>query len=390
VNATQTMAPDRLIAAAVAETRLDDLGPDGFRIGLDVLCQSVVQEADLTDLGLTVVSGLIIASLTRRLRVIDWIRHHPAVEQETITAPLFVVGLFRAGTTLLSYLLDQDPANRSLLSWEAADSVPPPEPASHRAGPRLEAARARSGLAAQLNPGINAMHHEEADGPTECVTIMAQDFASMLWETLANVPTYADWLLQTDHLSTYAHHRRVLQLLQSGGVRGQWALKSPHHAIALDAIRAVYPDAVFVVLHRDPVVVTASACSLVGSLSGTFTDADHTSYIARRWSEVLEQSINRMDSFRSAHPTQPFIDVRYADLVRDPVATVRSIYDRSGRTLDPAAAAAMAEYIAAHPQGQFGTHRYPLPELGLDAGGLSDRFAAYITHYDVPRESPRA
>jgi hypothetical protein len=382
--------PERILEAATSATGLDDFGPATFREGLDTYCASLIEQAQLNDFGVAALPSLITDALARRLKVVDWAKSHPAVKAEEIEAPLIVIGLFRAGTTLLSYLLDQDPDNRSLLGWETADSIPPPGPGEHREGPRVQAAKAQAGLAAALNPNLDSMHHEEPDGPTECVAVMSQDFKSLLWETIANVPAYGEWLGETDHRSAYRHHRLVLQILQSGGVRGRWVLKSPHHALALEAARETYPDATFVMLHRDPAVVTASCCSLIGSLSGSFSDADHSAYLARHWADVLEQSLARVDAFRAAHPGQPFIDVQYTDLLRDPVGEVGRIYAAAGRSLTPAVRKAMSAYVDGHPQGEFGRHRYRLEDLGLDAGELAYRFADYVSQYGVAREQAAA
>ena len=238
----------------------------------------------------------------------------------------------------------------------------------------------------QLNPRVRVVHHEEADGPTECIAVMSQDFKSLSWEAIANVPTYGEWLLQTDHRSAYEYHRLALQVLQSGGVRGRWTLKSPHHAIALEALTAVYPDARLVLLHRDPVVLCASVCSLISTLSGTFSDADHQRYIAAHWTTMLEESIARIDAYRMAHPEHPVLDVQYADLVQDPLATVENLYSSLGDDLDEVAAAAMADYVSANPKGKFGVHGYDLDEFGLDGDELGERFAGYVARYDVPTE----
>ena len=88
---------------------------------------------------------------------------------------------------------------------------------------------------------MRAIHHEEPDGPTECIAVMSQDFKSLSWEAISNVPTYGRWLLGADQTSAYEYHRLALQVLQSGGVRGRWTLKSPHHALALEALTAVVP-----------------------------------------------------------------------------------------------------------------------------------------------------
>jgi hypothetical protein len=378
--------PDALLDAARAATGLDDFGPDTFRPGLETLCASLEHEAQLNDLGAVALPGMLVNSLSNRLRVLDWHASHPDLDDEAMDAPIVVVGMFRAGTTLLSRLFDQDPRNRALLMWEAGDSVPPPTPADHRQGPRVDAVHASNAMMAEINPQIEVVHHEQADEATECITAMAQDFKSLTFEAVANIPAYDEWLLGVDQRSAYEYHRKVLQVLQSGGVRGRWTLKSPHHALALEHLTAVYPDARLVLLHRDPVVLTASVCSLIRTLSSSFSDADHTPYIADHWPTMLEESVRRVGAFRDAHPEHPIVDVQYVDLVTDPVATVRSIYAAVGDELDDAAAKAITAYVEAHPRGQFGAHRYDLAEYGLDAGELAERFSGYTDRYAVPRE----
>ncbi len=382
------LVPADLMAEASTATGLDDFGPATFGEGLEAYCASVGEEARLSELGDLAIAGTITASLGNRLRVVDWAKTHPDVGDETIEAPVVVIGMFRAGTTLLSFLFDQDPASRALLGWEAGDSVPPPSAATYRAGPRVDAARERAGMLDQLNPAARIVHHEEPDGPTECIAVMAQDFRSLSWEAISNVPGYSRWLLADDQRSAYGYHRLVLQILQSGGVRGRWTLKSPHHAIALEALTSVYPDARLVLLHRDPTVLCASVCSLITTLSSTFSAADHTAYIAAHWTDLLATSITRIEAFRAAHPERPICDVQYADLVQDPVATVGRIYDCLGLVLDTGAAGAIAAYVDAHPKGEFGVHRYDLASFGLDAGAIRERFAEYVERYDVPAERP--
>jgi len=381
-----TVVVDEILDEAREQTGLEDFGPASFREGLEVLCGSLASEAGLHEVGTVVLRTTIVNSLANRLRVVDWIGSHPDVAHEHIESPLVVIGMFRAGTTLLSQLFDQDPRNRALLRWEATDSVPPPLPADRRSGPRVDAARLSGEALEQLNPQMKAIHHEDADGATECITVMSQDFKSLSWEAIANVPAYSRWLMAVDQRSAYEYHRSTLQVLQSGGVRGRWTLKSPHHAIALDALTSVYPDAKLVLIHRDPVVLCASVCSLISTLSGTFTSTDHGRYIADHWTAMLEESVRRIDAFRAAHPEFPIVDVQYERLVRDPVATVEALYRACGDELDDAARHAMAAYAAAHPKNRFGSHRYDLGQLGLDAEELAERFAGYVGRYGVPRE----
>ena len=207
---------DDAIAEACDQTGLDDFGPDDFREGLAVLCESINDEAQLNELGDAAVRANVVNSLGNRLRIFDWIRRHPEVADERIDAPIVVIGMFRAGTTFLSQLFDQDARNRALLRWEANDSVPPPSSANFRSGPRVDAARLSNDALEDLNPRMKAIHHEDAAGATECIAVMSQDFKSLSWEAITNVPAYSRWLLATDQRSAYEYHHSTLQVLQSG------------------------------------------------------------------------------------------------------------------------------------------------------------------------------
>ena len=378
--------PDALIAAACEQTRLDDFGSDSFREGLEVLCQSLSSEAQLNQIGVAVVPGAVLAGLTNRLKIVEWVKRHPQVSDELIEAPFIVVGMFRAGTTFLSHMLEKDARHRPLLRWEAGDSTPPPAPASLQSDARIAAARAAAAMLDQINPRVRVVQSEEPDGPTECIAVLNQDFKSLLWEAMANVPAYGAWLHAADHRSAYDYHHRALQVLQSGGVRGRWSLKSPHHALHLEVLNAVYPDARLVMMHRDPLVLCASVCSLITTLTRTFSDADHGRYIADHWTQMLERSVASVAAFRAAHPDKRICDVHYADLVRDPLGTMRSVYAAFGDELSGQALGAMTQHVESHPKGKFGRHAYDLAEFGLDAGAIRDRFRHYVERYGIPLE----
>ena len=88
--------------------------------------------------------------------------------------------------------------------------------------------------------------------------LLAIDFSSMLMETVALVPSWRDYYLAHDQTPHYRYLKTVLQALTflRGGER--WVLKSPQHTEQLRALATVFPDATFVLTHRDPVSVTAS------------------------------------------------------------------------------------------------------------------------------------
>jgi hypothetical protein len=376
------LSVDALVDRACSEAGTDDFGETSYREGLEVLVASLDGEAALNQVGVAALEAQITTNLVNRLRVTDWLARHPSLLERPVERPLIVLGMPRTGTTLLSYLLDRDGANRSLLRWEALASVPPPTTATLRTDPRVDAARAGQAMLDALNPEFAAIHYEAPDGPTECVALFSQDFKSLLWETIANVPTYGTWLAGADFASAYAYHERVLQVLQSDAP-GRWTLKSPAHCFGLDALVARYPDARLVMTHRDPVAVVASVCSLVRSLSGMFSDADHSAYIAAHWTDVVADAIERVRAFRERDGDGRFVDVRYDDLVADPIAAIRRIYTHFGDELADDAASAMAAYAQANPKGAHGRHVYSVGDLDLDPAALDARFAGYRAQFGV-------
>ena len=107
-------------------------------------------------------------------------------------------------------------------------------------------------------PYFNRMHEMTVDHVHEEIQLLAIDFSSMLFETISPMPSWRDHYLSRDQRPSYGYMKRILQVLQwlRGGTR--WMLKSPQHLEQFPALLATFPDATFVLTHRDPVSVTAS------------------------------------------------------------------------------------------------------------------------------------
>lgn len=377
------MQAEHLIEAAVAAAAVDEVVDDGFRPGLDALLDSFDREAAPNELGEPTLEALVTGNLTTRLQVDQWWSQHPELAGEIVDSPIFIVGVSRSGTTALSHLLSVDPAVRAPRQWEAQSPVPPPEAATYETDNRYLAAveADENSVLDALNPAFKAMHHDPPDMPTECVTIIAGHMVSLQFNAMFNLPGYADFLLATDHTATYRHHRRVLQLLQSRHP-GRWVLKTPHHALAVDAIAEVYPDARFVWTHRDPATCIASTASISYNLGSTFSDADHRLGAGELWTRLLGEMLDRLTDARTRHADR-FIDVDYGDLVRDPIGTARSIYAATGQPLSDATEARMRAHVDAHVQHRYGRHEYTFEDFGLDRAVLDARHAGYRAAYGL-------
>jgi hypothetical protein len=156
--------------------------------------------------------------------------------------------------------------------------------------------------------------------------------------------------------------------------------------LLLDSVFATYPDARMIVTHRDPVKIAASTFSLLRSLTGTFSDVDHTDYIVRHWPDTLSALLDRAMDARDRIGEDSFFDVAYADVVADPVGVVGTIYERFGIEWNADKEAYFRRFHAANPQHKYGKHTYSLAEVGVERAPLDARFARYYDRYDVPRE----
>ena len=361
---------DKLIATARQQTGLSSLGDDSILEGLHELVASLNSEANLTTRGKASMEAMIVRTLANRLRVEDYLARHPELLNRPIERPMFVFGLPRTGTTLMINLLNADPRRRCFLRWEAFDSVPPPKAAEIKTDARYVTEQARLDLSIKHAPHISAIHHEDADSPTECQFAMAPSFCAQLFDANGHIPSYRKWFLGTSYLPAFRYHKRLLQLLQSEAP-GRWTLKNPWHPLFLEDLTTVYPDAQLVMTHRDPAAVVGSACSLIKHVRRMFSDEVDTCDIAATMIDTFDRMIARADAFRKAHGRDSIYDVGYAALMHDPIGEMKKLYRRFDEPLSDEAVAAMTAYIDNNPQGKHGRHTF----LSRNLGSRENRYA---------------
>lgn len=370
-------AHDELIDAARAETGLDDFGDDSFREGLEILVRALRDEANLNAGGEMVLELLITGYLGQRLQIEDWYKRHPEIDDEPIAAPLIGLGLPRTGSTALSFLLGEDPSARSLRRWESAHPCPPP---STVAGPdpRIAQTEAEVALQREATPRLLALVPTSATGPYECQDMMALDFKSQLFLAFAHVPSYSKWLFHADLTSTYRYERRTLKLLQWGTPAKPWRLKSPNHLLFLEHLDNVFPDARFVMTHRDPAEVLISVADLYAEVARMFSDDIDRRYLAElnvvQWSMAMDRAL----AFRDAGADARFYDIDFRAMQRDPIAEVRGLYEWLGEPVTDEFEAGMRRWWKANAENRE-QHELPDPDVyGIDPARVQPLFADYV------------
>lgn len=356
--------PDELIDEACDAAGGRDFGTAyGWSDGFELLCEGLVDDAELSPLGVEIAHAHVVRSLVNRLQVFAWRTAHPAVADRQIEQPVVILGQPRTGATLLHDLLSLDPGFRTPLTCEVDNPVPPPRP--------QQTVHAPAG----------------AGRGQECGRIFSSQFASMTFSAQYRLPTYYKWLLyDADCSGGYRFHRMFLQHLQSEG-GGQWLLKSPAHLWQLNALLTEYPDAVVVQTHRDPLNVISSISAVTHHLRRVATDRSTIAECAAQAYEEIVVGLERATRVREATGAQ-VVDVVFNDFLRDPWTTIKSVYQQVGRDLRPDVEVRMREQLATHP-GVAGPGRYTWADTGLDAGEVRDRVRSYQERYNVPDERLR-
>ena len=369
---------EELQALAAQATGLQDFGPDDYTDGLAVLLDSYHAEAGLTPRGVRVARAMLRGALTARLISEAAWHAHPEHAQVEITRPLFVTGLPRTGTTALHRLLVADPAHQGLEMWLAEVPQPRPPRESWAADPVFGYIQAGCERHHVAHPEFMGVHYMAADQVEECWQLLRQSMRSISWECLAHLPSYSAWLSTQDWTGPYRRHRRNLQLIGLPDAGKRWVLKNPSHLFALDALLAVYPDALVVQTHRDPGTAIASVASLAAQASAGWSEVFAGHVIGHDQLELWASGLERFRAERTRHDQGRFFDVRYEDLVADPVGTAEAVYAHFGLPFTGAAAASMqalaAERVTASP-GSAPAHRYALADFGLTDADVGARFS---------------
>ncbi|MBB3603882.1 hypothetical protein FHT40_003543 [Mycolicibacterium sp. BK556] len=368
------LTSEALLACASERTGLDGWGDDGFRERLDVLTGSLREEAGLSDVGVAVVFEQLVGNLVNRLRFEALIAEHPEIEDVEIARPIIICGLPRTGTTHLHNLIAADPNLRYLPYWESLEPFPAPGETEQE---RRDRCSTGLDLVDTSMPDFKRMHDMTVDHAHEEIQLLANDISGMLFETTYHIPTFAAHYKSHDQGPSYAHLKRQLQAMQwlRGGTR--WVLKSPQHLEQFRTLYATFPDATFVVTHRDPVEVTRSMLTMIVYASRMACAQPDPVKIARNWLDRADDLFSGCLRDRDVLPADQSIDVRFTEFMADEPGTLSAIYELADQPYGDDVRAAMADFIDAHPRGRYGEVVYDLADVGLDPAEVAERLSAY-------------
>jgi hypothetical protein len=387
----QRLAPldhDDLLAVAKKRTGLSDFGEPLCEDALRVLVSSCNAEANLNMFGQFAAREHFLELLETRLRLVGQWRAVMEMREESIRNPVFITGLPRSGSTFLHDLFSHDPANRVPLTWEVMFPLPFPKRTKDNTESRIRKAESRLRMMRLFNPSVVKAHPIGARLPQECIAILSyslrsEEFLCMFW-----VPSYEKWLRAQDMRQAYRFHREFIGHLPCPSSAVRWVFKAPDHVYSLDALIDTYPDARIVFLHRDPMKVLGSVASLAMKLRSAFSNHIDPLRTGINEARVLNEVTLKMMEFRDRHPSlsDRFVDVQYLDLVRNPVATVRRIYESFGIALSADAERRMYSFLGGRRNKKRPKHVYSLADFGIETDRKESCLTAYCERFGIELE----
>ncbi|OBH09967.1 sulfotransferase [Mycobacterium sp. E3247] len=372
---------DALRARAAADTGLDDFGPSDYRERLEAYLAALRDIDGMHGAGVVNFYGQLLQLLKNRLLLTDLLRRHPEIDDIELQPPVVIAGLPRTGTTHLHNMLAAPPTFRSMPYWESVEPFPLPAEAGIEPDPRRARMDVAIGVINTVMPHFPLMHEMTTEHVHEEIQLLANDFSTMLFETLAHVPRWRDYYRahdQTPHYEYLARQLKAMQFLRGGR---RWLLKSPQHLEQVPVLRRVFPGGIVVFTHRDPVPVALSMIAMITYSARMHRTPVPVAEIAASWIDRLDDMLSALVRDRDTIGPDRSIDIRFDDFMADELGVAERVYALAGEPFTDEARTAIDAYLAGHRRGRLGNVATSCEMFGLDEADLRDRFAPYVERF---------
>jgi hypothetical protein len=365
---------------ARADTGLVDFGPDDYRERLE-LYLSELRDIDMHGPGIVNFYSQLVQWLKNRLLLADLLKRHPEIHDIEVLPPVVIAGLPRTGTTHLHNMLAAAPTFRSLPYWESVEPFPLAAEAGQQPDPRVARMDMAVGMMDTLMPHFALMHEMTTDHAHEEIHLLANDFSTMLMDTLAHVPRWTAYYWSHDQTSSYEYMVTQLKALQflRGGRR--WVLKSPQHLGQLPVLDSVLPGVIVAFTHRDPAPVALSMITMITYAARMYRDQVGVAMIADAWVDNLDHLLESCVRDRDVIPADRSVDIRFDDFMTDEVGVAERLYGLANEPFTDDVRNAIDGYLLSHRRGRHGRVATSPELFGLDEADLRARFATYTDRF---------
>jgi hypothetical protein len=370
---------NKLIRSVQKSVGCTDFGASDYENRLQLLCDSMNEEANLHPFGAFANKERLKGVLKNRLRAVQLFKEQPEILETPLKAPIIIAGLQRTGTTFLQRLLASDRDNRALLSWEALNPIPLKEKNEEKK--RIKQALMGQKALHYMSPIFFSIHPVEFDSPEEEILLNDMTLLSAIPEATLNVPSFSKWVAAQDHRIAYDWMVKMLQVLEWKKAAKTWILKTPQHLEYMDVVTQKFPEAVIIHTHRHPTECIPSFCSMVYHSRKIFSKEVDPIAVANHWVNKNISMLKHTMAVRKNNPNLKVIDLYYTDLIKDPIACIQTIYAQIGRPWDARIEAELKQATIRNKKNKYGKHEYNLADFGLTNTSIEKDFSFYLDAY---------
>ncbi|MCH2161784.1 MAG: sulfotransferase [Phycisphaerales bacterium] len=370
---------------AIGHPNLED--PDA-REALEAILTSVREDFDLNAQGRVALGRRFLDIFQQRAWIRGRAERGELVPLDAVAPPIVITGFPRTGTTFSHRILAAAEDARCPLWCEGMEPALDPrlDPNVARAR-RLRKYRWLCRMSGVVAPRLRSIHELTADGPEECTQFHELAYDSESLVLVGPCVSYRSWLDgRNEEQLRRRYHWQELALSsivadRPGSERhGRWVLKAPQHLVQLDQLFERFPDAKVIRMHRDPREAMPSAASLVecgASIMNRRLEAFNGDDLLEMFIEWQQKGDEAMARHRDS-----VLEVRYDDLVANPMGFVERVHEFAGIPVDASHRAAIAAYLRNRPQHHFGRHAYTLEQYGLDEAQVEQAVGDYTRRMD--------
>ncbi len=344
---------------------------------LDILISDYQNHSRLNDLGKFLVHKGLSKRLGIRLSMEMMSKNIPPFDQD---GPIFITGLPRSGTSFLFDLLHAHSYLRSPFTWEIfqANSI-----AKNKLQILIKKIRTQIELISinRLVPQLAKIHPMHQSYPEECQLITAYDLKSISFVYSANLPNYLKFISGSSFESSFRVHKNFLNALSTKEDEIMWLLKDPCHIDHIEEILNSYPKARFIFIHRNPKFSMPSISNLAYNLRLGYSDHVDPLLVGKQMLSYWQQASEKLLNSRELIPEDQMIDIKFDQLIDDPIKTVHCIFEKLSIKEDERLEEKMATRIESKKLKV--DHSYSYKSFFKTSGEVENRFENYISHFDL-------
>lgn len=323
----------------------------------------------------------------------------PHLKEQDIQQPIFIIGNFRSGTTLLHRMLVKDERTTGMKSWEIfiAPSVIQRKlihwimKINRMVGNPIDRILKSFDKALQEYSYMHPTGLREIEEDSHVMLHIWSTYDLFAFfpfpELIHNYIYYDEAIPEGQKKIDMTYYREVLKRHIYTNPGKRYISKSPSFSAKVRTLHEQFPDAKFINIMRSPRNVIPSSVSMYSNHWRTYGDPQEE--YPEPASEVIMEQARHWYIYPHRYleqlPENQYILVHYDELVQDPEATIEEIYHQFGIEMTP-------EYHKIlHAESERAklyksTHKYSLGQMGLTDQQIDKEVRLPVVKQHIPLE----